>query len=43
MTGHKGYYRFKMPPYRIGILKVSEDTIILMRFMHRKDIYKKFS
>jgi mRNA interferase RelE/StbE len=42
MTGHKSYYLFKMPPYRIGILKVSEDTIILMRFMHRKDIYKKF-
>ena len=42
MKGHKGFYRYKTPPFRIGILKVDEETIILMRFMHRKDIYKYF-
>ena len=41
MQGNGGYYRIRMGNYRLG-LKVEKDTILLLRFMHRKDIYNYF-
>lgn len=43
ITGYKHYYRIKMGEYRLGI-KISdkENTVELIRFGHRKDIYKVF-
>ena len=39
MEGHKNYYRIRIGNYRIG-LKIINNTIYLIRFLHRKDIYK---
>ena len=41
MSGKGGYYRVRLGDYRLG-LKLSEQTLILLRFMSRKDIYKYF-
>ena len=41
LTGYKNYYRIKLGDYRLGIYSNS-DTVLLTRFMHRKDIYKVF-
>ena len=35
------YYRMRIGNYRLGF-KAENDTIILLRFMHRKDIYSYF-
>ena len=35
------FYRIRVGQYRLG-LKLEEDTLILLRFMDRKDIYKYF-
>lgn len=41
LVGFKNQYRYKMGQYRIGfILKV--ETIVFVRVLHRKDIYKYF-
>ena len=37
----KSYYRIKIKDYRVGFKK-SNDTVIFMRVLHRKDIYKHF-
>ena len=41
IVGKGNYYRIRVGDYRLG-LKLSEETIILLRFMSRKDIYKYF-
>ena len=41
MVAKGNYYRMRVGNYRLG-LKVEIDTIILLRFMHRKDIYSYF-
>lgn len=41
MEGHKNYYRIRIGNYRIGI-KIDKNIIYLIRFLHRKDIYKYF-
>jgi len=41
IEGYKAYYRIRIGDYRLGI-KVSENTIILIRFLHRREIYRKF-
>ena len=41
IPGYKKYYRIKIGNYRLG-LKKEENKIIIMRVMHRKDIYKYF-
>ena len=41
MEGFKNAYRIKIGDYRIGVF-IEEDTIEFVRFVHRKDIYKKF-
>jgi mRNA interferase RelE/StbE len=41
LNANDTYYRIRVGDYRIG-LKVNNETLILLRFMDRKDIYKFF-
>lgn len=41
LKGHERYYRLRSGDYRLGIA-VKDDTIIFVRFLNRKDIYKYF-
>ena len=41
IVGYPGYYRIRIGDYRLG-LKLTEDTLELIRFLHRKDIYRNF-
>lgn len=41
MKGFRNYYRIRVGDYRIGCL-VDSDTVELMRFAHRKEIYSIF-
>jgi len=41
MEGYKNFYRIRMGVYRIGCV-CENNEIRLVRFLHRKDIYKKF-
>ncbi|OGF61532.1 MAG: hypothetical protein A2Y62_01760 [Candidatus Fischerbacteria bacterium RBG_13_37_8] len=42
MEGYNTYYRIKISDYRLGIEMISTKEAILVRFLHRKDIYKYF-
>ena len=35
------YYRLKMGDYRFGLV-LEQDTLLFVRFLHRKDIYRYF-
>ena len=41
LHGAKNYYRIRIGDYRIGFESI-EDTIVFVRALHRKDIYKYF-
>ena len=41
MKGETCYYRIRLGDYRVG-LRVDEDTVIFIRVLHRKEIYKYF-
>ena len=41
IEGYDSYYRLRIGDYRLG-LKISEDTVELIRFLHRRDIYRRF-
>lgn len=41
LKGGGGYFRVRIGDYRIG-LKLEGDTIIFVRFLHRKEIYRYF-
>jgi mRNA interferase RelE/StbE len=41
IQGYSGYYRIRLGDYRAGI-KLSENCIEMIRFLHRKDVYRKF-
>jgi mRNA interferase RelE/StbE len=41
MKAKGSYYRIRIGNYRIG-LKQEKETLILLRFMHRKEIYSYF-
>ncbi len=41
MVGVGAYYRLRVGNYRIGV-SVEGGTVRLMRFLHRKDIYRYF-
>ena len=42
IEGYESYYRIKIGDYRLGMERVSNKEIILIRFLHRKDIYRYF-
>lgn len=42
MKGYKTFYRIKLGDYRIGFELINNNTVYLIAFAHRKDIYKTF-
>ena len=41
MRGYAAFYRLRLGDYRIG-MEVAEDTVVFVRILHRKDIYRYF-
>ena len=41
LKGEKNCFRLKIGDYRFGLV-LEIDTVIFVRFLHRKDIYKYF-
>lgn len=41
LKGQKGFYRIRVGHYRLGLC-INGDRVEILRFLHRKDIYKKF-
>ncbi|MGH7961311.1 MAG: type II toxin-antitoxin system RelE family toxin [Candidatus Binatia bacterium] len=41
LKGGRNYFRMRVGEYRIGIA-LEKDTVLFVRFLHRKDIYKYF-
>jgi mRNA interferase RelE/StbE len=41
LSGSDVYYRIRLGDYRVG-LKIENDTVCFIRFLHRKDIYRYF-
>ncbi len=41
IEGYENYYRLRVGDYRLGI-KLDGDTVELIRFLHRKEIYRRF-
>jgi len=41
MKGYPSYYKVRFGSYRIGV-KMENDTVVLERALHRKDIYRYF-
>lgn len=41
LKGEKNYYRLRIADYRIG-LTLESDTVVFVRCLARKDIYKHF-
>jgi mRNA interferase RelE/StbE len=41
LKGHKAAYRIRIGDYRLGFF-FENSTIIFVRFLHRKEIYKIF-
>jgi mRNA interferase RelE/StbE len=42
LKGFKTFYRYSFDSFRIGFELEGQNTIRLIKVMHRKDIYKKF-
>jgi mRNA interferase RelE/StbE len=41
IQGYSGYFRIKVGDHRLGI-KLGQNRIELIRFLHRKEIYRRF-
>ena len=41
LRGGKSYYRVRVGEYRLG-LTIDDKSIVLVRFLNRKDIYRYF-
>ncbi len=41
IKGVTGYYCIRLGDYRLG-LKIDGKTVMLLRFLHRKDVYRHF-
>jgi len=41
LRGGGSYYRIRIGDYRIG-LRIENDTVIFVRFLHRREIYRYF-
>ena len=39
--GYDKYYRIRVGDFRLGI-KITNDGVEMLRFLHRKDIYRRF-
>jgi mRNA interferase RelE/StbE len=41
LRGSESYYRIRVGDYRVG-LRIEAETVIFVRFLHRRDIYRYF-
>ncbi len=41
LRGYETFYRIRLGDYRMG-LEVKGNTVIFVRFLHRRDIYRYF-
>lgn len=41
LKGGESYYRIRIGDYRIG-LKLENERVVFVRFLHRKEIYRYF-
>ncbi len=41
IEGYDSFYRIKIGDYRLG-MEVSRKEVVLIRFLHRKDVYRYF-
>ena len=41
LKGHRNAYRIRIGDYRLGLF-IENNTILIARLLHRKDIYKIF-
>lgn len=41
MEGSKNHYRIKLGDYRLGLF-IDKKTVYIVRFLHRKEIYRYF-
>ena len=41
LRGGERYYRIRVGDYRLGLM-LEGDTVIFVRFLHRKDVYRYF-
>lgn len=41
ISGYQNYYRIRLSDYRVGI-KFHDNKLEMIRFLHRKDIYRHF-
>lgn len=41
IEGYSGYFRIRVGDYRLGI-KVTANGVEMIRFLHRKEIYRRF-
>ncbi len=41
LRGYETFYRIRLGDYRMG-LEVTGNTVIFVRFLHRRDIYRYF-
>ncbi len=42
IVGYKSMYRIRLGDFRIGLEYTESNEIILIRFLHRKEIYKRW-
>lgn len=42
IVGYQRYYRIRLGDYRLGLEKISSDTVRLIVIAHRKDVYDIF-
>ena len=42
LVGYKNMYRIRLGDFRIGLEHAVDNEIILIRFLHRKEIYKRW-
>ncbi|WP_334181143.1 type II toxin-antitoxin system RelE family toxin [Methylobacter sp.] len=41
LKGYQNFYRIQVGAYRLGFV-LEENTIVLVRFLHKKEIYRFF-
>ncbi len=42
IEGYKSYYRIRIGEHRLGMEAISNKEVVLLRFLHRKNIYRYF-
>ena len=42
LKGYSSYYRIRIGDYRLGLKDLEGGEIALLRFLHRREIYKRF-